>query len=141
MKVIPMADESMPLVTVGICTYNRADGFFPAALRSALDQTYPELEIVVSNNHSTDHTEEVVKDFDDPRIRYAKQKENIGPGNNFNACLAEARGEYFLLLHDDDLIDPDMVEVCMEAAGGDTSVGVIRTGTRVIDGSGEIRSI
>ena len=131
-----MADGHRPLVTIGVCTYNRADGYFVDALRSAVAQSYPNLEIVVSDNGSTDHTEEVVESFGDLRIRYVKREQNIGPVNNFNACLGDARGEFFLLLHDDDVLDPDFVEACMDAVGDDTDVGVIRTGTRIIDAEG-----
>lgn len=133
-----MTREAGPLVTIGISTYNRADGYLREALESALAQAYPNLEIVVSDNCSSDGTEKLVKSYDDPRIRYFRQRENIGSNNNFNFCLEQARGDYFLLLHDDDKIDPDMIEACMAAAGGDTSIGLIRTGTRVIDGGGEV---
>jgi glycosyltransferase involved in cell wall biosynthesis len=133
-----MTDQSRPLVTVGICTYNRADSYLGAALQSAVDQTYPNLEIVVSDNCSADHTEELVRGFDDPRIRYIRHETNIGLTNNFNSCARAARGAYFLLLCDDDLIDPDFVETCMDAAGDRTDFGLIRTGMRKIDGEGNV---
>jgi hypothetical protein len=127
-----------PLVTIGISTYNRADGYLTQALGSAVGQTYPNLEIIVSDNCSTDSTQAVVAGFADLRIRYVKQAVNIGSTNNFNFCLSQARGAYFLLLHDDDLIDRDFVSVCIDAVKGETSAGVIRTGVRVIDGTGRI---
>ena len=130
-----------PLVTIGISTYNRADGYLRQALQSAIDQTYPNLEIVVSDNCSTDDTEAVVRGAGDPRIRYIKQAVNIGANNNFNFCVQEARGAYFLLLHDDDLVDADFVEACMDAVHDDTTVGLIRAGTRVIDGGGTVLSV
>lgn len=133
-----MTDQSRPLVTVGICTYNRADSYLGAALQSAVDQTYPNLEIVVSDNCSADHTEELVKGFDDPRIRYIRHEKNIGLTNNFNACARAAKGAYFLLLCDDDLIDPDFVQTCMDAAGDRTDFGLIRTGMRRIDEKGNV---
>lgn len=127
-----------PLVTIGLSTYNRADGYLRNAFESALAQTYPNLEIVVSDNGSTDHTEAYVKSFADPRVRYFKQAQNIGANANFNFCLEQARGAYFLLLHDDDVLDPDMVEACLDAAEDDTHLGVLRSGTRVIDASGTV---
>jgi len=133
-----MTDQSRPLVTIGICTYNRADSYLGAALQSAVDQTYPTLEIVVSDNASVDHTEELVRSFEDPRIRYFKQERNLGVNGNFNFALEQARGAYFLLLHDDDLIDPDFCETCMNAAGDNTNYGLLRTGTRIIDADGEV---
>jgi len=131
-----MTDQTRPLVSIGICTYNRADSYLRNALQSAVDQTYPNLEIVVSDNCSVDHTEELVRSFDDPRIRYFKQERNLGVNGNFNFALQEARGAYFLLLHDDDLIDPDFCATCMDAAGDRTDYGILRTGIRIIDADG-----
>lgn len=133
-----MKNNKFPLVSIGIPTYNRADGYLEQALRSALAQTYNNIEIIISDNGSTDHTEDVVKEFSDSRIRYFKHIENVGLKNNFNFCVKEARGDYFLLLCDDDLIDSDLVEVCMEAVNFDTNVGVILTGTRLIDENGDV---
>ena len=135
-----MNDTSFPLATIGICTYNRAGGYMPDAVQSAVNQKYPNLEIVISDNCSTDNTEEVIRGFDDPRIRYIRQPRNLGVNGNFNACLNAAEGEYFLLLHDDDLIDEDFIETCMSAVAGKEPVGLIRTGTRVIDDVGRVMS-
>ena len=108
-----MTNNKHPLVTIGIPTYNRAEGFLKKALQSAVEQTYKNLEIIVSDNCSTDHTKSLVNGFSDTRIRYVKHPRNIGANNNFNFCVDNAKGEYFLLLHDDDLIDPDLIETCM----------------------------
>ena len=125
-----------PLVTIGIPTYNRANSYLRQALESAVKQTYPNIEIVVSDNCSTDDTETLVKYFEDPRIRYFKQTENIGAYKNFNFCLHQAHGKYFLILSDDDLVDHDFIDVCMKSANYSTDIGIIRTGTRVIDDKG-----
>jgi len=103
-----------PLVTIGIPTCNRADSYLRQALESAVKQTYPNVEIVVSDNCSTDDTETLVKNFEDPRIRYFKQTENIGPYKNFNFCLQQAKGKFFLILSDDDLVDHDFVSICLK---------------------------
>ena len=133
-----MADHDQPLVTIGIPTYNRADSYLKQAIQSAVDQTYPNIEIIVSDNCSTDHTEALVRSFNDSRIRYFKQSRNIGMLNNSNFCVEEAKGAYFLQLHDDDLIDPDYVSVCMKAVNHDTNVGIILTGVRVINEAGHV---
>jgi glycosyltransferase involved in cell wall biosynthesis len=135
-----MEAQSNPLVSIGISTYNRADGYLREALQSAVDQTYRNLEIIVSDNCSDDDTPGVVREFQDPRIRFFRQSVNIGANANFNFCLHQARGEYFLLLHDDDRIDPDLVERCMEAVDFQGGVGLIRTGTRIIDATGSVRN-
>lgn len=123
-------------VTVALATYNRAGGYLREALASAAAQTYPHVEILVSDNHSTDDTEAVVRSVRDPRVRYLRQPRNLGANGNFNACLQAARGEYFVLLHDDDVLEPDMVERCVEALAGRRDVGVVLTGTRILDAEG-----
>lgn len=131
-----MISDVHPLVTIAIPTYNRADSYLKHALTSAASQTYPNLEIVVSDNCSTDNTEAVVKGFADSHIRYLRQAQNIKPNDNFNFCLEQARGDYFLLLHDDDMVDHDFVETCLKAANYETHFGILRTGTRTIDADG-----
>jgi glycosyltransferase involved in cell wall biosynthesis len=133
-----MIQPLLPLVTIAIPTYNRAESYLRQALTSALSQTYPNIEIIVSDNCSTDHTEMVVKGFPDSRIQYFKHKKNIGPYNNWDFCLQQAKGTYFLLLHDDDLIDHDFIETCMNANAHVGDSGIIRTGTRTIDSEGKV---
>lgn len=130
--------EGRPLVTIAIPTYNRADSFLTRALNSALNQTYPNLEIIVSDNCSVDHTRSLVEGFSDPRIKYFRQSTNIGANDNFNFCVEQSRGLYFLLLSDDDEIDRDFIEVCMDAVAHAPHVGIIQTGTRVVDGQGTV---
>lgn len=130
--------KDRPLVTIAIPTYNRAASYLRSALESALGQTYPALEILVSDNASTDGTPELVASFGDPRLRYFRHRESLAPNDNFNFCFQQARGAYVLLLHDDDLIDADLVGSCMEAAANAPDAAVIRTGTRLIDFEGRV---
>lgn len=127
-----------PLVSIGIPTFNRADGFLIDAINSATRQTYSNIEIIIGDNCSEDHTESLVQSIGDPRIHYFRHDQNIGPENNFNFCLDQAKGHYFLLLHDDDLIDKDYIETCLQAADYQPHFGFIRTGIRVIDENGAI---
>lgn len=127
-----------PLVTIAIPTYNRADTYLKHTLQSALEQSYENLEIIVSDNCSADHTEQVVNEFNDSRIRYVKHSQNIGHFNNFKFCIEQARGDYFLLLQDDDLIDQDFVDACMKTVNySSMDIGIIRTGTRFIGPDGQ----
>lgn len=128
-----------PLVTIAIPTYNRADGYLREALASALAQDYQHLEIVVVDNASQDATPAYVASIADQRLRYIRNPKNLGVNGNFNACVDHARGEYVLVLHDDDSIDPDFVTCCMNALrddDGPEAPGLIRTGTRVMDANG-----
>lgn len=131
-------DNKIPLVTIGIPTYNRANSTLSNAISCACNQDYPNIEIIVSDNCSNDHTKEIVTGFKDERILYFRQESNIGPNRNYNFCLEKANGNYFLLLHDDDLIDSDFVSTCMKEADYSTKYAFIRTGTRIIDKSDNI---
>lgn len=125
------------LVTIGIPTYNRADGYLREALAAALAQSYPHLEILVADNCSTDDTDKVVAELGGDRVTYIKHATNLGAQGNYNSLVERATGEYFLMLHDDDRIDPDFVETCVDALG-DKRPGLVRTGTRVIDSTGRV---
>lgn len=127
-----------PLVTIAIPTYNRAGSYLPQALASAIGQTYENIEIIISDNCSTDGTPELVVRQTDPRIRYYRQSQSITPNDNFNFCIERARGEYFLLLLDDELVDPQFVATCIAAANNRDDVGLIRTGLRLIDANGNM---
>lgn len=134
-----MREQTCPLVTVAIPTYNRANTYLPQALQSVLNQTYSNIEIIVADNCSADNTESVVKAYNDSRIKYVKHSKNIGPFHNANYCIREASGDYFLMLQDDDLIDVDMIELCLNAVHNRfNDIGVIRTGTRWIGQDGNL---
>ena len=135
-----MLEDKLPLVTIGIPTYNRADRFLQEALQSAVAQTYQNIEIIVSDNCSTDNTEMLVKSFSDTRIKYVKQLKNIGAFNNINYCINAARGNFFHMLHDDDKIDPDFVETCIKAIPKGHEPGVVFTGMRIINENGDVVS-
>jgi glycosyltransferase involved in cell wall biosynthesis len=128
----------LPAVSIGIPSRNRAQGYLREALGSAVAQAYANLEILVADNGSTDGTEAVVRGWPDPRIRYFRHPTTIAANDNFNFLLAQARGDYFLLLHDDDAVDADFVDACLRAVDYRTDVGIIRTGTRIVDPQGTI---
>lgn len=104
----------MALVSIGIPTYERVDGL-ERALASAAAQTHRELEIVVCDNGSRDATPTLCERWAarDGRVRYLRQEQNRGPIANFNAVIAALRGDYVLLLADDDWLEPDHVERCV----------------------------
>ena len=101
-------------MTVGIPTYNRA-ALSERAVRSALAQDYPAIEVVVSDDASTDDTGERLQRIarEDERVRYVRQDANVGHACNFQAVLDAARGDYFMWLSDDDWIDPAYVSRCL----------------------------
>jgi len=125
-----------PLVTIAIPTFNRASSYLPRALRASCSQSYPNLDILVADNASVDDTPDVVRSVRDHRIRYHRHADNIGSARNTSFCIDSARGEYTLLLNDDDLIDETFVAACIGALSRGERPGLIRTGLRIIDESG-----
>jgi glycosyltransferase involved in cell wall biosynthesis len=106
-----------------------------------LNQTYPNLEIIVSDNCSSDNTQAFVTGIADPRLRYFRHDVNIGSATNHNFCVEQAEGKYLLILHDDDLIDDDFIESCIQAASRVSDPGIIQTGTRLIDPGGAVYDV
>jgi glycosyltransferase involved in cell wall biosynthesis len=101
----------LPLVSVGVPTYNRVKSL-ERAIDSILAQTYQNLEIVISDNASTDQTEGFVNTLmkNEPRIRYYRQAKNFGLARNFEYVLQQATGKYFIFLADDDTFEPETIE-------------------------------
>jgi glycosyltransferase involved in cell wall biosynthesis len=91
----------MPKVSVIIQTYNRGE-FLHSAIESALNQTFADIEIIVSDDKSTDHTREVVKSFSDRRIKYILNQGNKGVSAARNSAILASKGEYIAFLDDDD---------------------------------------
>lgn len=127
------SDDTAPLVTIAVPTYNRRASFLPHAVAAARKQTYSKLEILIADNASSDGTREWATALDDERVRYQRHAQNIGAAANINFCIEAARGRYLLLLMDDDSIDPDFVERCIEASRANPEAGLVRTGTRVVN--------
>lgn len=100
--------NDLPLVTIAIPTYNRVE-YLKQALASAQAQTYPNLEIIVSDNASSDGTQAFMERVTDKRVRYTRQLDNLGMIANWNDCLNQASGKYFLLLSDDDLLEREAI--------------------------------
>ena len=103
------------LITIGLQTFNRANSYLPVTLDSVLAQTYKNFELIISDNASTDNTEEVCRKYAkrDQRVKYIKQKENIGYVANVNFLRTQGSGEYFLRACDDDLMEPTFLEKCV----------------------------
>ena len=118
-----------PLISIGIPTHNRADTYFRLTLESALAQSYAIFEVIVADNASTDGTRELVAGYDDSRLRYYRHDPALHYNENFNFCLSQARGEYFQLLHDDDLIDPTFLQRCAEVLAGRDAVVILPVGS------------
>ncbi|MGC4367132.1 glycosyltransferase family 2 protein [Hydrogenophaga sp. R2] len=119
-------ESSPPLVTIGIPTYNRSTQLL-RAITSAQKQTYNHIEIIVSDNGSTDDTEAMCRELanHDQRIQFFRQPTNLGGTGNFNWVLSMARGSYFMWLGDDDWIESNYVESCLNILHQDAALALV----------------
>lgn len=99
-----------PTVSVIIPTCNRAS-LLPVAIRSALGQTFRDLEVIVVDDDSEDRTSEVLAGISDPRLHYLRQEARRGGAAARNAGIARARGEYIAFLDDDDEWFPEKLDL------------------------------
>ncbi|MDO9635466.1 MAG: glycosyltransferase [Thiobacillus sp.] len=100
---------SRPLVSIVLPTYKRAH-LLAQAIRSVLDQTYANLELIVVDDNSPDDTAAVVQSFDDSRIRYLKNDPNLKLPRALNRGFAETRGDYLTWTSDDNLLARTAIE-------------------------------
>lgn len=119
-----------PLVSILIPVYNRKT-IIAETLKSALAQTYQNIEVIVVDNASTDGTWQVVQSFaeKDNRIKAFRNKFNLGPVKNWLRCAEEATGEYGKILWSDDLIIPEFIEKTLPLF--DDDVGFVYSGVNI----------
>jgi len=100
-----------PLVSV-ICTcYNHAN-YVGSAIRSVLNQTYPDIQLIVVDNGSTDQSEQVINEMAarDSHIQFISNEQNLGINKAFNQALEETSGAYIIDLSGDDILLPGRIE-------------------------------
>jgi glycosyltransferase involved in cell wall biosynthesis len=125
----------MRTVSIVIPAYNQGH-YLDAAIRSALGQTHRDIEVVVVDDGSTDHTREVAAGFSDPRVKYVYQ-ENRGLAAARNTGIRESRGAYLTFLDSDDLFLPEKVEVLLGAFAARPDLGLTAGQAVLIGEQGE----
>jgi glycosyltransferase involved in cell wall biosynthesis len=130
-------------VTIGIPTINRSR-LAVRAVQSALGQTYGQVEVIVSDDVSADDTVERVREVRDDRLVLVEQKQRLGLVGNFDFCLRQATGEFFLLLGDDDVLLPTAIERLVaplihgHAGAPAASIGAVWCPCRIVDAEGRL---
>lgn len=129
--------SEQPRVTVGMPVYN-AERYVESAIRSVLGQDYENLELVISDNGSTDRTEELCRQFaaQDQRVRYHRESTNRGVTWNYNRVVELARGKYFRWMASDDLLAPTLIGKCADVLDRFPQLVICYTKTGTIDSDG-----
>jgi glycosyltransferase involved in cell wall biosynthesis len=129
-------------VSIGMPVYN-AESFICEALDSILGQTYQDFELIISDNASTDKTEEICQAYaaKDQRIRYYRNAANIGGAGNFNRVLELSNGEYFRWASYDDVCAPSYLEKCVETLDREPTVVLCYSQATTIDEQGNNQGV
>lgn len=130
---------SSPRLSIGLPVYN-GESFLKAALDSILNQTYKDFELIISDNGSTDKTEDICRSYmlEDQRIRYYRNNNNLGAAWNFNRVFSLSNGQYFKWAAHDDVCANEFLERCVDVLERDLGVIVCFSKTMQIDEQGNI---
>ncbi|MEM9117256.1 MAG: glycosyltransferase [Cyanobacteria bacterium P01_F01_bin.56] len=126
-----------PLVSVVIPTYNRPV-YLKQAIESACQQTYSNLEIIVADDCSPESPEELVRSFNDPRIRFIRHPKNLGNGDNIAKAFQLARGKYVAPLNDDDIWESKFIEKLLSPLEKNSNLIAAFCNYHIVDDNGLI---
>ena len=130
--------DLFPLVSVIIPTFNRPK-YFKVALDSALNQTYRNIEVFISDNSTDDETERLIQDYDDARIKYFRNKNFDAHDNwNFARDYNNPAAEYVNWLMDDDLFLPTKLEQMVEVYRNNPDVSLVTSKRNIINAEGTV---
>lgn len=126
---------SAPALTVAVPTVRRP-AMLEETLRSLLAQSERSLEILVSDNGSGDETPAVVERHRDPRLRFRQNPVTVPMVEHWNQLVAEARGEHFVLVSDDDVVNPEFAAAILRSLQARPEVALVLTRSELIDREG-----
>ncbi len=102
--------SSTQTIHVYLLTYNRPQ-YFLEALNSVLNQNFEDFLVIVSDNSTNDETEKLVQTISHPKLQYIKRTPSTASLEHYRTVLSEVSSEYFMIFHDDDIMDPDCLSI------------------------------
>ena len=128
-----------PRLSIGLPVFN-GERFLKKAIDSLLTQTFEDFELVISDNASTDKTQEICREYasNDKILRYFRNAQNLGAARNYNRVFELSKGEYFKWAAHDDLCAPKLLRQCVEVLDRDSSVILCYSRAKAIDEQGEV---
>lgn len=129
---------AVPPITIGLPVYN-GENYVDQSIRCLRDQTFGDFRLIISDNASTDSTEEIARSaaLEDERIIYHRQPVNLGGPANYNFTLAQAAGDFFMWHAHDDLRDPRFLELAYAHMGASRKTSVTFSRASAIGPDGE----
>lgn len=131
-------NNNRPRISIGMPVYN-GEPYLKDAINSILNQTFEDFELIISDNGSTDRTEEICRTIasQDQRVRYYRNEQNLGAGWNFNRVVDLATGEYFRWACHDDICAPNLLEQSINVLDANPSVILCYPKTIIINEHGQ----
>ncbi|MGA2748612.1 MAG: glycosyltransferase family 2 protein [Verrucomicrobiota bacterium] len=123
-----------PLVSICIPTYNRPE-YLRRAVESALAQTHPHFEVIITDNSTNDDSAKMAAQWTDPRVRYFKNQGNIGARASSDRAVSLSQGKHIKFLMDDDLLKPRCLELMSNALEANPTAGIAMAPMDLIDES------
>jgi glycosyltransferase involved in cell wall biosynthesis len=127
----------VPSVSVCVPLY-RKEEFIAETLRSVLDQTYTDFELIVLDNASPDRSAEIARSFDDPRVTVVANTVTVPPIENFNKVVSLSGAPLVKVLCADDLLHPRCLERQLEIMAGDATLAMVSSRMNMIDEHGNV---
>lgn len=128
-----------PRLSIGLPVYN-GERYLAESIDALLGQSYEDFELIISDNASTDSTADICRGYEkqDSRVRYLRQRQNIGLIPNHNFVVQQSRGELFMWAASDDLYARDLVKHCVAALDEHPDVVLAHSWTATIDSLGNV---
>jgi len=131
-----MIDNSKKLVSICLPTFN-SGRFLRTCLDSIVSQTYSNMEVIISDNASTDSTVDIIQEYvNQYGFKLNQNPKNLGMGGNFNRLISLVRGKYIAIYHADDVYDKSIVEASVKFLNDNESVGLVGTMGSVVNSEG-----
>jgi glycosyltransferase involved in cell wall biosynthesis len=131
-------NDTFPLVTIALPAYKQ--DFFEESIRSVLAQSYQHFELVIIDDASPFHLENIINKFDDPRVKYYRNEVNLGRTDlvsNWNKCISMAKGDLFCLFSDDDKYHSDFLQEMVDLSMVFPASDIFHCRVIKINGDGE----
>lgn len=129
-----------PLVTIALPVFNGGNTL-ATAIRSILDQTYQNFELIIINDCSRDNSLDILKSINDDKIKLIENKENLGLSATLNIAIKQASGDYFARMDQDDISFPNRIEKQVSYMQSNPEVDLMATATLVFNEYYEILGI
>lgn len=132
--------KTQPLVSIICVAYNHQN-YVIETIKSALNQTYSPIEIIIIDDKSSDDTAKIIKNFikDYPTIKFIENSKNLGNTKTFNKAVKYAHGEYLIDLACDDILLPKCVKYQIEAFSkyNNSEIGIVFGNSELINQDGD----